>query len=444
MDYLSQVIGLNVYDAQNEFLGHIQDISIATDEAFPRIKRIQVKNSDKATYNISWSKYVASYDDTQVRLSCKAPEIKTAYLQDAELFVQRHLMDKDVIDLKIKRVVHLKDLRIQPAKTPRILGADYSIPGRLKRFWAPLESLAEAADVASKRPEAGFVSWTHIELIDEDLSELSLSPFHRRLTDLHPADLPEILEELEAEQRKKLIERLGLDLAADAVIEMEEEEKTELISELPEKTASSLIEYMDPDDAADLISELPQDKADKILRMMNTEEEETIRKLLSYEQDSAGGMMTSEFVALSEEMSAEEALNHLRKLDEDHESVHYLYTLDPEQQVLSGVLSIRTLALAPAHKSLKDLAFSDVISVNVDDKPEAVYERIAKYDLIALPVVDAKHELVGIITVDDALDVADADEEKNERNWKRRCLMLGILSIILACICLFLLLDELF
>lgn len=444
MEYLSQLIGLKVYDAQGDLLGQLSDVSISTDEPFPPIKRLRIKpldaDSKKQAYSLSWAKYVERYDEGGVYLQGKLPQQKATYLQDAELYLGKDLLDKLAIDTQAKRLIHVKDVLIHPGSTPRILGVENAGLRRRKRF-SPFESFSEtAADAPSRRSIKEICTWNYLDLIEYDLSNLALCPTHRRLTDLHPADLTEILEELEGEQRKLVIERLGLNIAADAVIEMEEAQQAELIAELPDTTASDLIEYMDPDDAADLINELPHEKADKILRLMNTQEEEAIRKLLNYSDDCAGGLMTNEFVALPETMSAAEAIERLRRLDEDHESVHYLYTCD-EDEILSGVLSLRTLLLAPPEQPLKELAFQEVISANVEDSKDEVYAAIAKYDLVALPVVDENHQLVGIVTVDDALDAADEQDEKTERTWKQRTYLLGGLCCVLIIIILMLLIK---
>lgn len=411
MEYLSHLIGRDVVDAQHKKLGQLQDISIVTDEAFPRFKRFIIK-SDKQSYTLSWSKTVELISPEHVELKIIQPELRPSYVQDDEIFFVKDLLDKPVIDTRNRQVFIVRDICYQAQDTPRIIGLGCTRPIRLRK----LLSASENPSGSNSDPHTGMsiLSWSYLDLITRDLSLLDLNKTHRLLTQLHPADISSILIQLDDEHKKFLLERLGNDVAADVLSELETDEQTNLVSELSERNASDMIEYMDPDDAADIIAELPQEKADKILRLMNSDEEEVIRRLMSYSEDSAGGLMTSEFVVLNETIRVDQAIEELRKLDEDHESVYYIYTCD-DDEVLKGVLSIRTLILAQGDQLLKDLAFSDLICVNTDEKPEEVYQRISKYDLVALPVIDANHKMVGVITVDDALDHAGEADEKNYR-----------------------------
>lgn len=428
MEYLSHLIGLDIVDIHNNKLGELQDISIVTDEAFPRFKRFIIK-SDSQSYTLSWSKTVSKISLQAIKLKIEKPELRPSYLQDDEIFFVKDLLDQPAIDTRNKQAFVVRDICYQPQETPRIIGIKCTRPLKLRKLLSSADnSFGSNTEGASGTT---ILNWSYLDLITRDLSELDLDKTHRLLTQLHPVDISSILVQLDDEHKTLLLDRLSNDIAADVLSELETEEQTSIVSELSERNASDVIEYMDPDDAADIIAELPQEKADKILRMMNSSEEEAIRKLMSYPEDSAGGIMTSEFVVLNETIQVNQAIEELRKLDRDHESVHYIYTCD-EDEVLKGVLSIRTLILAQGDQLLKDLAFYDLIYVNTDENLEEVYQRISKYNLVALPVIDTNHKMVGVITVDDALDHAS---ESNEERLPLYCWASFALNIILL-ICL--------
>lgn len=415
MNYLSQMIGLPVIDATGEKIGVVNDLGIATGEVFPRVTSLAFKGPSKTPFMISWRKYVDTISDEHVLLSVAAPDIRFSYLQPSELLLARDLLDKQIVDTQGLKVVRVNDLKLSFSgkNQLRLLGAEVGLRGILRELWPPLEPAAiKVAGLFKKKIPEKLIAWNYMDLLDRDLSQVKLSITHKRLDELHPADVADIIEQLDPKLRAQVFATLDEQLAADAMSELEEEFQAGVIDDLPERTASEMIASMDPDDAADIINELPYEKAEKLLRLMGVNEQKAIRALLGFKESSAGGIMTSEFVALNEDTTVAEAIEALRNLDEDHESVHYLYTID-DDNILTGVLSLRTLVLANSDDKLGDLAFTDLITANPDDDQEKVAEDISKYDLVAMPVVDENHTLLGIVTVDDALDVLEEEHEED-------------------------------
>lgn len=187
---------------------------------------------------------------------------------------------------------------------------------------------------------------------------------------------------------------------------------TEMLEGLSDTDASSMLAMMDPDDAADLIDELDYEKAEKLLRLMGVQEEKAIRNLLGYEDNTAGRIMTSEFVSLPATATVGDAIEAIRKLDEDFESVYYVYTEDPSG-MLTGVLSLRTLIVADRDATLGQLAYRDLVYVSPDDDQEDVTDEMTKYDLVAIPVCDENRHILGIVTFDDAMDVIAEEHQED-------------------------------
>ena len=185
-----------------------------------------------------------------------------------------------------------------------------------------------------------------------------------------------------------------------------------MLEGLSDRDASSMLALMDPDDAAALIDELDYEKAEKLLRLMGVKEERAIRNLLGYAENTAGRIMTSEFVQLPATATVADAVEGLRKLDEDFESVYYVYTTDPSG-ALTGVLSLRTLIVADHDARLNSLAYRDVVWVAPDVDQEDVAEEMSKYNLAAMPVCDESRHILGIVTVDDAMEVMTEEHQED-------------------------------
>ena len=228
---------------------------------------------------------------------------------------------------------------------------------------------------------------------------------HKTLSELHPADIADIIEQLDPRLRTQVFAQLDTEQAAAPMTELDDDElMTEMLEGLSDREASTMLATMDPDDAAALIEELDYEKAEKLLRLMGVKEEKAIRNLLGYEEDTAGRIMTNQFVALPATSTVQDAIDALRALDEDFESIYYVYTTDADG-ALAGVLSMRTLVVAEHTDRLKDLAYRDVVWVAPDLDQEEVADEMTKYDLVAIPVCDENRHILGIVTVDDALDV---------------------------------------
>lgn len=227
----------------------------------------------------------------------------------------------------------------------------------------------------------------------------------RELMELDPADIAEVLAELSQRQATNLIHHLFLrHAAAEPLGEMDPDDSAELVNQLDRKEASEILSRMDPDDAVDLLLELPEDVQQELLSRLSRAEAKVLSDLLVYPPDSAGGLMSPEVVPLSLTMSAQDAIDHLRRRVQEAETVYYAYAVDDEMRLL-GVLSLRDMALAEPSCSLRDLVIRDAVSVPVDADVEDVAHIFDKYDYFALPVVDSEDKLLGVITFDDVIDV---------------------------------------
>lgn len=224
------------------------------------------------------------------------------------------------------------------------------------------------------------------------------------LMEVHPDDIAEILDELAEEDRVLVFKLLDHETAAGVLYELDSELVTPLMEALGEEHAAEILDEMSTDDAADFLSDLPDAEKNKLLNMMEYSDAEDIQELMDYPKDTAGGIMTTEYVAIRKDITVERAIHVLREFAQEAETVYYLYVINELNQLV-GVVSLRELILAKSETTVEQVMSTKVVSVNVHTDQEEVAHKVAKYDFLAIPVVDDNNELLGIVTVDDVIDV---------------------------------------
>ena len=442
MLYLSQMLGKPVVDSSGEKIGTISDLAISTGEVFPRITSLAFQGPGKVPFMISWRKYVDEFDDEGIKLSVDSPDIRFSYLQPDEVLLARDLMDRQIVDTQGLKVVRVNDLKLSKSGTQlRLLGAEVGIRGILRGLAPWLErAVVSVAKAFHKQIDERIIAWNYMDLLDRDLSEVQLSVTHKRLDELHPADVADILEQLDPQQRANVFKHLDESQATEAISEMEDEYQADIIEDLDDAKAANVLGNMDPDDAVDIVRDLSYEKAEALLRLMGVEDAAEIRRLLGYKDGTAGGMMTTQFVAVPETSTVRETIEVLRELPEEHPTVHYVYVLD-EYDKLVGVLSLRTLVLTDDSKVMHDIMYTDLITASPDETEDDVAADVFKYDLPAMPVVDERGKLLGIVTTDDAWDAIE-DDVSGDKTKKSVLLGLGataaaILFLVLYTLVLF-------
>lgn len=416
MIYLSQLLGNPVYDLEGERIGRVSDLGIATGEVFPRVTALAVEGPGRTPLMISWRKYVDDFDEDEVSLKVIATDIRFSYLQPDEVLVARDLLNKQIVDTRGMRVVRVNDLKLSDTSSAqlRLLGAEVGTRGLLRSLSPRLETVVcRVARAVGKPIQEKIIAWNYMDLLERDLSNVKLSVSHKTLDDMHPADIADIIERLDPRLRGQVFAQLDDEMAAEAVAELDDDEMAAtLVSGMEDATASRVLSSMDPDDAAELVSELDYERAEKLLSLMGVNDRTAISQLLGYREDTAGRIMTQEFVAVSERELVSDAVETLRGLEEDFESVRYVYLVDGED-CITGVVTLLELLTSEPDTTLKSLATTEPLTVSPEDDQEDVAEAIGKYNLLQLPVVDEEGHILGIVTVDDALEVLQEEHEED-------------------------------
>ncbi len=404
MLYLSQIIGKPVHDAAGEEFDTVADLVIYHGtERFPRITGILLRGDRSRVAIIPWEA-VAELAPSGIRLRVERRRLSPRPLQPDEILLREDILDNQVVDTDDIKVVRVNDLELRQVGTEvRVVAADVGTRSLLRRLG--LEPFVVGVFARVGRPlREKVIPWNLVAVLGGTMTPLKLGISREKLKDIHPADLADLLEELDRDERVEMMTALSDERAAEVLEEAEPDVQTAVIQELPSERASDILEEMAPEEAADVLGELPEARAEELISLMEDEKAEEVSRLLKYAPETAAGKMTTEFIALPASMTVDQVIARLRETKPDSETIYYLYVVD-EQERLVGVLSIRSLLTSPPDAPISEVMRRDVISVRPDDSAEDVAGVLIKYDLLAVPVVEESGRLAGIVTVDHLIDI---------------------------------------
>jgi magnesium transporter len=398
MPFLSEMIKKPVVYKAGQTVGKLVDVVVSADRRYPKVKALSVLTTKGKTVAIP-SEQIERLEDG-MRLKVAADDVATYEKEEHEVLLAADVLDRQVVDVEGKKLRRVNDLKLARTNgSYRLIGVDIGATGLLRRLG--IERMVERVGI---HPEENYIAWTDVDSIRSDPMSVKLTVPKYNITQLHPADIAEIVDQLNLQEGLTLINSLDEEAAADTLEETSEERQVSLIEGMDAERAADILEEMSPDDAADLLGDLPADRAEAILDLMEPDESEDIKELLEYPEDTAGGIMTNEFIAVNKEQTVEQALGEVRKAAKSVESIYYIYVTSNGNDLV-GVTSLREILTAPAETKLATLMHTDLITADVREDQHEVARKIAKYNLLALPVVENANTLKGIVTVDDAIDI---------------------------------------
>src|SRR5512142_1014075 len=412
MAFISELTGRPVTDIDGTRIGVVKDVVARPIKEFkhPVVDAIVVhgKQGDRT---VPYSE-LAALLSVAIPLKRPSKEIADYQLQDDDIRLVEDVLDKQILDTDGARVVRVNDIELARINGNVIVtNVDIGVKGILRRIG--LDKLGRwAARYMKNDTSAGTISWDFVEPLVHDQS-MRLKVPASKLADLHPSDIAEIISDLNRAEHSGLLNKLDIKQLADTLEEVEPDFQADLLGHFPDEKVADVLEEMSPDEATDLLAELPDERRQGLLKLMEAEEAEEVRELMRYEEDTAGGLMTTEYVAVSPNMTAAQAIEHLRKIGEEAELIYYVYVVDAEEHLL-GVFSLSDLILARPETPVTQFMHKRIISVELDTEQDEVAQIVAKYNLIAVPVVDAEDHLHGVVTADDALD------KVLPTSWKKR------------------------
>ena len=401
MLFLSQAIGRPVLDGNGEAIGTVADLIVAVGDRYPPVTGLVVA-TDRRLIFLPWSS-VSSFDHAGAKLATSNIDIAKFQQRPIEIRLKDDLMDKQIVDIDGRKVVRVNDLRLdEVGGALHLVAVDVGGAGLLRRLGieGPFRTVAR-----NLRLPVGerYIDWEDVDPVETSIASIKLRVPHGGLAELHPADLATIIDQLAPRDRAGVLASLDDEAVADAIEEMEPDTQVEVLEDLEPARAADILEEMSPDDAADLVADLSEESRDEILALMEREEAAEVQELLGYPEDTAGGIMTPEFVSLPATLTAAQTIDRLRELEPDAETIYYVYVTDEEGR-LAGVLSLRDLIVAPPGTPISDVMIKEPVAVGVLADQDEVAQVVAHYNLLAVPVVDDQGRLAGIVTVDDAID----------------------------------------
>jgi CBS domain-containing protein len=401
MLYLSQAIGRPVRDLHGEPIGTVADLIVAIGDRYPPVTGIVVKTNGREIF-LLWGS-VTSLDAGGATLGTSAIDISKFQQRPNEIRLKQDLMDRQIVDIDGRKVVRVNDLRLDEVEgSLHLVAVDVGPSGLLRRLGieGPWRTLAHGLhrDVPER-----YIDWEDVDPVERTIASVKLRVPHKGLAELHPADLATIIDQLSRSDRVGVIAALDDEAAADAIGEMEPETQVDILEDLEPARAADILEEMDPDEAADLVADLSNESRVEILGLMEKDEAEEVQELMTYGEETAGGIMTTEFVAVPATLTAAQTIDRLRELEPTAETIYYVYDTDAEN-CLVGVLSLRDLIVAKPNTVISKFMYDEPVAVRTDASQNEVTGVVARYNLLAVPVVDADGHLEGIVTVDDAID----------------------------------------
>ena len=406
--YFTDILGLKVYDLKGRRIGRIKDAALV-----PLIDPVRI---DRYLVGGGWAWLTVRHD--QIRsVSLEGvhlrDELLTPYHEDEYMLrIARDLLDQQIIDVNGRKVVRVNDVTFEIVKD-RQTGTDVlevlevdigvrSIVRRILQGWVPRNWIRRLQSPIAPKS----IRWEFCNIVEPDPQRrLRLNLDYGKLENLHPADLADIVEELSPEERNAVMETLDSEVAAETLSEVDPRMQVSILESLDTETAADIVEEMAPDTAANIMAELEEETSEEILEEMETEPKSDVEELLEFEEDTAGGMMNTEYVAVFENGTVADALAALRSGEEDLlEGLNTVFLIDEEGR-LKGSVALGRLLVAAPETPIKEQVTSTLIKVAVDEKQDRVTALFDKYNILTLPVTDPEDKLTGVITADDVITV---------------------------------------
>lgn len=415
MTSVSALMGVAVEDATGRTLGHVREFAVCPPADANHVQGLVLRlagagRTDPMSLAAVTDLEMTASGGLRMRGNTAPTSMPT---EDSFLLLERDLLDQQIIDVHGHKVVRVNDVDLvwepigEPAAegteaTPgehglslRIAQVEVGIQGALRRLLKGLPN--STVEQVSARFRTSVIPWEFVDLIDRDPSRrVRLKIEQDRLAKMHPSDLADILEELAPAERQALFTSLDEGVAAEALEEVEPKMQKALTDSLDSERIAGIVEEMDPAAAADFLAELPDERSEAILEEMDPEERQDVEDLLEFSGDSAAGEMTKDYISLGLDATAEQAVAALREFEGDVDELTHVFLVD-EEEVLHGVVPLVKVLLAPRETELNTLSEHHIVSCDIHASGKKVAELFDKYNLRALPVLDAEKKLVGVI-----------------------------------------------
>jgi magnesium transporter len=397
--YLSRILQIKVLTPDGKVVGKLKEL-IATNEEPPRVISCVVKNQSGSIRVLDWGRFSLDKINNKYQIEC-TDEFEMVPPQNA-IRLKKHILDKQIVDIDGKKVVRVNDVRLALISTGLyVVAVDVGVEGLLRRLGLA-KLFRKVLQLLGKNTSTKFILWSNMETIGAPLDNLKLSTSSSKLNTLHPSELADIIEDLDVNTRTAIFNALDHDRAADVLEEMETEAQSSLLDQLSVEKAADVLEKMPADEVADILDDLKEDKAEELLQEMDKEASAEVRELMEYPENQVGSLMSTDYISFKEHMTVQETIHELRRLKPESDTIYYLYVVDDEER-LTAIVSLRDLIVAEPQTRLDQIMNRKIIYVYDADNINSLVEIISKYSLLAIPVVDQEHKMLGIVIIDDVV-----------------------------------------
>jgi sporulation protein YlmC with PRC-barrel domain/flagellar motor switch protein FliG len=405
--FFTELLSMPVLDLKGRRIGRVKDAALVPREHAARIDRFLV-GGPETWLTLRFDQIRTIGLDRGIELS---DEQLLPYHDDEYMMrIGRDLLDQQIIDVTGRKVVRVTDVTMSLQNDGQrdilmVLEVDIGVRSMFRRLFQGVLP-RRAIRRLQRRIPPNSIRWDFANVVEPDpLRRLRLNISYDKLEDMHPADLADIVEDLAPAEREAIFDSIDSESAADALSEVEDPKmQASILEALEPEKAADIVEEMSPDEAADILSELEDKTSEEILEEMDSEPKVDVQELLEFEDDTAGGLMNTEYVVLHDNATLADAMAALKGNEELLESLNTLFLIDEEEH-LTAAIPLARLFLAGSTSRLKDLAAETLIQVTVDEKQDRVSEYFDKYNLLTLPVVDDEGKLAGVITADDIISI---------------------------------------
>ena len=400
MLYLSQILGRPIFDARNEKIAVIKDVMVRYgEEDYPPVIGLVARYRRRLFFIPK--RDISNLSETGATMRSMVLDLQPFKRREGEVLLAKDVLDNQLMDVDGKRVVRVNDVQIiEVVGVWRISGADVSLKGFVRRL------MPKGFYGSSRIVEV--IDWADVGYLATDSASatVKLKSSKDKLSRLHPVEIAQLAERLSPIHRTEIVESLDDEIAADTLEEMSTENQARILEEMDEERAADILEEMSPDDAVDVLGEMSDEKAQELFDLMEDEEKADVAELMPFEHDTAGGLMTTEFVVFPKDLTVGQTIARLREMAETPNMIYYLYVVEKENSwKISGVISLRSLILADPTFTLSEVMREKFQFAHPYDSAEQTAQTISEYNLLALPVIDDEGDIAGIVTVDDAMEI---------------------------------------
>ena len=407
MLHATEVLGAETYDANGNYVGRVKELFIEPADQPNRIARVLLGRG-------KYRPLVARYDQVAfvapgtMKLAIDESALEPYRPNEGWLAVRKDLLDQQIIDTSGRKVVRVNDIdlnehRIDGTVELRVTGADVGLTGAVRRLMEGVVPPSMIRRIQEKLPQR-VIRWEFVNLIELDpMRRVKLRLDAKRLEKLHPADLADIMEELSPAERQSIIDSLDQESAAEALAELDQRLQTQVVEKLDPEKAAEILEEMPPDEAADILADLPPETSRELLQEMPREDAQAVRKLLRFDENTAGGMMTTEFVVVGQDATRGEVVDYIRFHEIPLDQLDNVFVIDNEA-ALVGAVPVAKLLIASPQQCMAELYAEPPVSVLPEVEDKDIFELFDKYNLRSLAVTDEPGRPIGAITVDDVVD----------------------------------------